>query len=57
MTYTRLNRTDPGRGEISLTAGEVANVDKAVFDQDARITVLEAALVTLAARVTVLEEA
>jgi hypothetical protein len=35
----------------------MGNIDNTLFDQDARITTLEAALVALTARVVVLEEA
>jgi hypothetical protein len=35
----------------------MGNIDNTLFDQDARVTVLEAALIALAARVTVLENA
>jgi len=58
MTYTRVNWYAPSASEgIVPKAKQMGDIDKALFDQDARIAVLEAALVALEARVTVLEQA
>ena len=58
MTYTKRNWSAPtGAGSVAPTAKEMGNIDNTLFDQDARVTVLEAALIALAARVTVLENA
>lgn len=58
MTYTKRNwSAATGQTTVAPTAKEMGNIDNTLFDQDARITTLEAALVALTARVVVLEEA
>lgn len=59
MTYTRLSFPPPNSAHenIRLTVAQVVHLDKALFEQDARLTAVEAALDALDARVVVLEEA
>lgn len=56
MVYTkRVWYAPSGREGVAPTAKDMGNIDTALFDQDARITTLEEALVALEARVTALE--
>jgi hypothetical protein len=56
MTYTKRIWSAPSASEGQApTAREMGNIDTALFDQDARITALEALTADLLARVIVLE--
>ena len=58
MTYTRVNwAAASGSEAIAPTARQMGNLDRALFDQDARITTLETTVADLLARVIVLEQA
>jgi hypothetical protein len=57
VTYTkRVWHAPSGREGVAPTARDMGNIDNALFEQDARIAALEAALEALDARVVVLEE-
>jgi hypothetical protein len=56
MAYTRMVWANASGSEgVVPTARELGNLDRALFEQDARITALEAAVADLLARVIVLE--
>jgi hypothetical protein len=58
VTYTRrVWSAASGREAVAPTAKDMGDIDTALFEQDARIAALEAALEALDARVVVLEEA
>jgi hypothetical protein len=58
MTYTKRVWSAPnGRETAAPSHRDMGNIDNALFDQDARITVLEAAVEDLTARIVVLEQA
>jgi hypothetical protein len=56
VTYTKRVWSAPtGREAVAPTAKDMGNIDNTLFDQDARITTLEALAADLLARVIVLE--